>query len=77
MLFSIIFTINAGIVTYFVYYKYMNHNKEIGAEKSFNYQKTFHYWSYKMATDVKNIDIKNRTDYFFNGMVNIEVFDPN
>ena len=27
-LFSIIFTINVGIATYFVYYKYMNHNKE-------------------------------------------------
>ena len=77
MLFSIIFTINAGIVTYFVYYKYMNHNKEIGAEKGFNYQKTFHYRSYKMATDVKSIDIKNRTYYFFNDMVNIKVFDPN
>ena len=43
VLFSIIFTINAGIVAYFVYYKYMNHNEEIGADKSFNYQKTFHY----------------------------------
>ena len=27
-LFSIFFTINIGIVTYFFYYKYMNHNKE-------------------------------------------------
>ena len=32
MLFSIIFTINVEIGTYFVYYKYMNHNKETGAE---------------------------------------------
>ena len=28
LLFSILFTINVGIATYFVYYKYMNHNKE-------------------------------------------------
>ena len=28
VLFSTFFTINAGITTYFVYYKYMNHNKE-------------------------------------------------
>ena len=26
--FSMFFTINIGIATYFVYYKYMNHNKE-------------------------------------------------
>ena len=29
VLFSIIFTINVGIGTYFFYYKYMNHAKEI------------------------------------------------
>ena len=28
VLFSIIFTINVGIGTYFVYYKYMNHDKK-------------------------------------------------
>ena len=28
VLFSIFFTINAGIATYFIYYKYMNCNKE-------------------------------------------------
>ena len=28
VLFSVLFTINAGIATYFVYYKYMNHNEE-------------------------------------------------
>ena len=28
VLFSIIFTINIGITTYFVYYKYINHNEE-------------------------------------------------
>ena len=28
VLFSIFFTINIGITTYFAYYKYINHNKE-------------------------------------------------
>ena len=28
VLFSIIFTINIGTATYFVYYKHINHNKE-------------------------------------------------
>ena len=28
VLFSIFFTINTGIATYFVYYKYINHSKE-------------------------------------------------
>ena len=28
VLFSIFFTINIGIATYFIYYKYINHNKE-------------------------------------------------
>ena len=35
VLFSIIFTINVGIGTYFVYCKYMNHDKETGAENFF------------------------------------------
>ena len=29
VLFSIFFTINAGIGAYFAYYKYMNHNKKL------------------------------------------------
>ena len=28
MLFSVFFTINIGIATYFIYYKHINHNKE-------------------------------------------------
>ena len=38
VLFSIIFTIKVGIGTYFVYYKYINHNKETDPKESFNYQ---------------------------------------
>ena len=43
VLFSIIFTINVEIGTYFVYYKYMNCNKEIGATEGFNYQAALSY----------------------------------
>ena len=35
VLFSIVFTINVGIGTYFVYYKYMNRNEETGAKEKF------------------------------------------
>ena len=43
VLFLIIFTINVGIGTYFVYYKYMNRNKENGAKECFDYQITLSY----------------------------------
>ena len=39
VLFSIWFTINIGIVTYFVYYKYKNHNKENGSVYDYVYQR--------------------------------------
>ena len=35
VLFFIIFTINVGIGTYFVYYKYVNRNKEAGPREKF------------------------------------------
>ena len=38
-LFSIFFTINIGIATYFVYYKYINHNKENFSVYDFAYQR--------------------------------------
>ena len=38
ILFSIFFTINVGIATYFVYYKYMNHNKENVSKYDYIYQ---------------------------------------
>ena len=40
VLFSIIFTINVGIGTYFVYYKYMNRNKETDRKEKFTFQPT-------------------------------------
>ena len=38
VLFSIFFTISIGIATYFVYYKYMNHNKENVSKYDYTYQ---------------------------------------
>ena len=38
VLFSMIFTINIGIATYFVYYKYMNHNKKTAPRYDYGYQ---------------------------------------
>ena len=38
VLFSIFFTNNAGITTYFAYYKYMNHNKENVSKYDYVYQ---------------------------------------
>ena len=38
VLFSILFTMNIGIFTYFVYYKYVNHNKENVSVYDFVYQ---------------------------------------
>ena len=39
VLFSIFFTINIGIATYFVYYKYINHNKENLSVYDYVYQR--------------------------------------
>ena len=38
VLFSIFFTINVGIATYFIYYKYTNRNKENGSIYDYVYQ---------------------------------------
>ena len=40
VLFSTFFTINVGIAAYFVYYKYMNHNKETASRYDYVYQTT-------------------------------------
>ena len=42
VLFSILFTVNIGIATYFVYYKYINHNKENVSVYDYVYQRK-HY----------------------------------
>ena len=38
VLFSILFTINIGIATYFIYYKYINHNEENVSVYDYVYQ---------------------------------------
>ena len=42
VLFSIIFTINIGIATYFVYCKYWNCNKKNVSKYNYIYQATYH-----------------------------------
>ena len=39
VLFLILFTINIGIATYFIYYKYINHNKENVSKYDYVYQR--------------------------------------
>ena len=42
LLFSIFFTTNVRIATYFVYYKYVNHNKENVSKYDYVYQTENH-----------------------------------
>ena len=44
VLFSIIFTTSIGIAPYFVYYKYMNHNKENVSRYDYVYQARNYYY---------------------------------
>ena len=74
VLFSILFTISIEIATYFVYDKYINHNEENVSKFDYVYQTK--KYRYKMGI-VKKIDIKNRTYYFYNDMVDIKKFDSN
>ena len=39
VLFSIFFTINIGIATYFTYYKYINHNEKNASKYDYVYQR--------------------------------------
>ena len=43
VLFSILFTINIGIATYFVYYKYINHYEENVSVYDYIYQRKHYY----------------------------------
>ena len=36
--------------------------------------KQLSYWTDKMATDIKSINIKNHSYYFFNDMINVKDF---
>ena len=60
----IFLTTSIGNGAYFVYYKYVSRNKE--NISLYNYQ------SYKMGV-VKQIDIKNRTYYFYNDILILKI----
>ena len=67
-------TVSIGVGAYFTY-KYINRNKENVSKYDYTYQAK-NYWSYKMG-EVKKINIKNRTYYFYNDMINLKNFEPN
>ena len=85
MLFSLIFTINVGIGTYFVYYKYMNRNKMfLDMIMSIKQQiinnvskKTLLASDIQMGEEVKQKEITNRTYYFYNNIINLKNFESN
>ena len=67
-------TVSIGIGTYFIY-KYINRNKENVSKYDYTYRAK-NYYSYKIA-EVKQINIKNRTCYFYNDMIYLKNFEPN
>ena len=71
VLFSIIFTINVGISTYFVYYKYMNRNEEMFLDMIMLIKQQI------ININEKQISIKNRTSYFYNDIINLKNFKSN
>ena len=67
VLFCIFFTINVGgIGAYFFYFHWY-------LKKMFTRETTI-YYTYEMGK-VKQINIKNRTYYFYNDQINLKVFD--
>ena len=67
VLFGIFFTINiAGVGAYFIYF----HER---LKKTFTHETTI-YLTYKMRV-VKQINIKNRTYYFYNDIIDLKDFD--
>ena len=73
VLFWMFFTVNVGIGAYFVYHKYMNRNKE-NVSKYYDYVYQAENYYYKMG-EVKQINIKNQTYYFYNDIINLKNFD--
>ena len=47
--FSKVFTINVGIAAYFVYYKYLNHNKKTVSRNNYVYQRTNYYDKWEIS----------------------------
>ena len=65
-------TVSIGIGAYFTY-KYIKRNKENVSIYDYVYQAK-NYQSYKMG-EVKQINIKNRTYYFYNDIIDLKNFD--
>ena len=74
VLFSIFFIINVGIGAYFVYYKYMNRNEE-NASKYYDYVCISNKKLLIQMGEIKQINIKNRTYYFYNDIIDIKNLD--
>ena len=55
VLFSIFFTINIRITTYFIYYRYMNHNEENVSKYDYVYQKKNIYINTCLKTLLHNV----------------------
>ena len=70
---AIVLTICIGIGAYFVYYKDMNRNKNNVSVYDYVYHAK-NYQPYKMR-EMKQINIKNRTYYFYNDIIDIKKFD--
>ena len=64
VLFSMLFTINIGIATYCIYYKYLNHNEKMFLNIIMFIKGKIINNNIKMGT-IKHIDIKNRSYYFY------------
>ena len=70
------FTINIGIATYFIYYKYINHDKKTVSKEGSILQTTTYWIKFlKHIKIIKDISIKNRGYYFFNDMITLKDFD--
>ena len=77
VLFSILFTINVGIGTYFVYFHWYLKKDVLSLVLSLvlGLKQKFNYLTYKW--EVQQINIKNRTYYFYNDMIKLKDFDSN
>ena len=75
ILFSLFFTINIGIATYFIYYKYINHDKKTVVKEGSVLQTIYWIKFLKHIKIVKYISIKNRSYYCFNNMIALKDFD--
>ena len=76
VLMSIAFIIFTGITVYLVYYNWSLINNNIHCIKFNNHKKIKIWWMqlYKMDT-TKQTNIKNRTYYFYNDIIDLRNFD--